>query len=53
MKTSSSISTPRVMLYTTLALAASVASGLTFAAWFNKGDSIFLSLINAGLAWCM
>ncbi|WP_340667918.1 hypothetical protein [Phyllobacterium sp.] len=53
MKTSPSISTPRLMLYAALALGASVATGLTFAAWFNNSDSIFLSLINAGLAWCM
>jgi hypothetical protein len=53
MKTSSPTSTPRMMLYAALALAASIVSGLTFAAWFNKGDSIFLSLVNAGLAWCM
>jgi hypothetical protein len=53
MKSSSSISAPRMMLYAALALSAAVASGLTFAAWFNQGDSIFLSLINAGLAWCM
>ena len=53
MKSSPSITTPRLMLYTALALLASVVTGLTFAAWFNNSDSIFLSLINAGLAWCM
>ncbi|PSH65881.1 hypothetical protein CU103_04505 [Phyllobacterium sophorae] len=53
MRTSSSISAPRIVLYAVLALGAAAASGLTFAAWFNQGDSIFLSLINAGLAWCM
>jgi hypothetical protein len=42
-----------MVLYAALALGAAAASGLTFAAWFNHGDSIFLSLINAGLAWCM
>ncbi|WP_099998369.1 hypothetical protein [Phyllobacterium zundukense] len=42
-----------MMLYAVFALGAAIASGLTFAAWFNQGDSIFLSLINAGLAWCM
>lgn len=53
MKSSYSISPSRLTLYATLALAAAVATGVTFAAWFNHGDTIFLSLIQAGLSWCM
>ncbi|WP_256440616.1 hypothetical protein [Phyllobacterium sp. 628] len=42
-----------MMLYATLALAACAATGLAFAGWVNHGDAIFLSLIQAGLSWCM
>ncbi|PRD57974.1 hypothetical protein DEV92_101129 [Phyllobacterium myrsinacearum] len=53
MKSSYSISPSQLTLYTTLALVAAAATGATFAAWFNHGDTIFLSLIQAGLSWCM
>ncbi|MBN9134979.1 MULTISPECIES: hypothetical protein [Phyllobacterium] len=53
MKSSYSISPSRLTLYTTLALFAAMATGATFAAWFNHGDTIFLSLIQAGLSWCI
>ncbi len=53
MKSSYSISPSQMALYATLALIAATATGITFAAWFNHGDTIFLSLIQAGLSWCM
>lgn len=35
------------------AAALAAATGVAFAAWIENGDAIFISLIQAGLAWCM
>lgn len=29
------------------------ATGAAFAAWVDNGDEIFVSMVQAGLAWCM
>lgn len=36
----------------TAALLAS-AAGVAFAGWLNHADGIFMSMIDAGLSWCM
>lgn len=33
--------------------ALAAATGVAFAAWVENGDEIFVSMIQAGLAWCM
>lgn len=34
-------------------VAAAAATGAAFAAWAANGDEIFMSMIDAGLSWCM
>lgn len=29
------------------------ATGAAFAAWVENGDAIFMTMIDAGLSWCM
>ena len=29
------------------------ATGVAFAAWVENSDEIFISMVQAGLAWCM
>jgi hypothetical protein len=36
-----------------IALAVAVIGLAGFAGWFANGDSLFWSLLQAGLAWCM
>jgi hypothetical protein len=31
----------------------SAATGVAFAAWVENGDEMFVSMIQAGMAWCM
>lgn len=43
----------KTLAFAGAAIVAALATGAAFAAWFNHGDAIFISLIQSGLAWCL
>lgn len=42
-----------LVLAAALTLAAAAATGLAFAGWLDHGATLFLSLAQGGLAWCL
>lgn len=43
----------KALAFAGFAAVGALATGAAFAAWFNHGDAIFISLIQSGLAWCL
>lgn len=44
---------PLLLVFAAAALSFAVIGGLGLAMWMDKGAALFLSLVEAGLAWCL